>query len=251
MSTNTKYYSLQGRVSFFARNADGSKGAGVWAQNVPKLDLSFETNEESIKESHSGQRMKDLVFEVEKSMKTSFSLQGFSVDNLVRGLWSTKYDIIAGTVSGEELPTGLVVGDYFALDKQNTSAWSLVDSSGTPAALAKDTHYAIVSAFAGHGQILDLTGLTQPIKASYSHAASNALSLLTTRPDDHWLVFDGIETISKSRCYLEIPRHTSKPLSSMPMINNDGVGTMEIEGEALYDGADVNFPLGKFVLAAS
>ena len=64
-------------------------------------------------------------------------------------------------------------------------------------------------------------------------------------------MFDGIETISKSRAYLEIPRHTNSPIPSLPLINNDGVGTMEMTGEALYDGTDVNFPLGKFVLAAA
>ena len=64
MSTVTKHYSLQGRVSKFKRNPDGSKGAGIWHQNVPKLDPAFEVSEESIKESHSGHRLKDLVFEI-------------------------------------------------------------------------------------------------------------------------------------------------------------------------------------------
>lgn len=250
MGTVTKYHSLQGRVSFFKRLPDGSKGAGVWAQNVPKLDLAFEVSEESIKESHSGNKMKDLIFEIEKSLKTSFTLHGFSLDNLVRGLWATKYVVASGSESAEPLPADMVVGDYFQLNQMNSSDWALVDSTGSPVSLVEGTHYAITSAFASMGELLDLTGLTQPIKASYSYAASNALSLLTTRPDDHYLVFDGIDTISKSRAYFEIPRHTSKPLSSLPLINNEGVGTMDVEGEALFDGRDPNFPLGKFVLAA-
>lgn len=251
MSTTTNYYSLQGRVSFFKRLPNGKKGAGVWAQNVPKLDLTFEVSEESTKESHSGQRMKDLVFEIEKSMKTAFTLQGFNIENLARGLWASRYSVASGTVTGEALPADLVVGDYFALEEQNTSDWNLVDSTAVPVPLVEGTHYALISAFAGHGQILDLSGVTQPFSASYSHAASNALSLLSSRPDDHWLVFDGIDTISKSRAYLEIPRHTTKPTGSFSMINNEGAGTMDLEGEALYDGTDVKFPLGKFVLGAA
>lgn len=251
MSTTTQYFSLQGRLSKFKRNPDGSKGAGIWHQNCPKFDLTLEVSEEAIKESHSGNKMKDLVFEIEKGIKTAYTLHGFSVENLVAALWSSRYTVAAGTASAEELPSALVVGDYFALDKQNTSDWVLVDSTGAPVTLTAGEHYALVSAFAGHGQILDLTGLTQPIKASYSYAESNALSLLTTRPDDHFLVFDGIETISKSRAYLEIPRHTNSPISSLPLINNDGVGTMEMSGEALFDGTNPNFPLGKFVLAAA
>ncbi|WP_182212432.1 hypothetical protein [Stenotrophomonas acidaminiphila] len=252
MSTVTKYYSLQGRVSFFTRLPNGKKGVGVWAQNVPKFDLSFEVNEESTKESHSGQRLKDLVFEIEKAMKTAFTLNGFTLDNLARGLWASRYTVASGTVSGEPLPADLAVGDYFALEKQNTSDWSLVDSTVSAAVpLVEGTHYALVSAFAGHGQLLNVTGLTLPILASYSNAASNALSLLSMRPDDHWLVFDGIDTISKARAYLEISRHTSKPTGSLPLINNEGKGSMDLEGEALYDGAAPDFPLGKFVLGAA
>ena len=251
MSTVTKYFSLQGRVSFFKRQPDGSKGAGIWAQNVPKLDIGLSVSEESIKESHSGNKMKDLIIEIEKGMTTSLTLNGFTLDNLARGLWASRYSVVGGSVSGELLPADLVVGDYFGLDQQNTSAWALVDSTGSPVSLVAGTHYALISAFAGHGQVLDLTGLTQPLRASYTYAASNALSLLTTRPDDHYLVFDGIETVSKSRAYMEIPRHTSKPAASLPLINNQGVGSMDMEGEALFDGTDPNYPFGKFVLAAA
>lgn len=252
MSTTTKYFSLQGRVSMFQRLPNGKKGPGVWMQNVPKLDLAFEVSEETTKESHSGNRMKDLVIEIEKSMTTAFTLHGFNIDNLAMALWSSRYSVAAGTVSGELLPAELDVGDYFALELQNTSEWSLVDSDDdSPAALVEGEHYAVISKFAGHGQLLKKTGLTLPIKASYSNAASNAMSLLTTRPDEHYLVFDGIETISKSRAYLEIPRHSAKPISSLSLINNEGVGTMDIAGEALFDGSDAKYPLGKFVLGAS
>ena len=251
MSSITKYFSLQGRVSFFERTPAGKKGVGLWAQNVPKLDLSMEVTEESVKESHSGNKMKDLVFEIEKALTTAFTLHGFNTDNLARALWASRFNIVGGTASAELLPAGLTVGDYFALDHQNTSAWALVDSTGAPVSLVADQHYALVSAFAGHGQILDLTGLAQPLKASYSYASSNALSLLTTRPDEHFLVFDGIETISKARAYLEIPRHTSKPASGLSLLNNEGVGTMDLEGEALFDGTDPDYPLGKFILSAA
>ena len=249
MSSTTNYFSLQGRVSFAQRLPSGKAGAVVWAQNVPKLDLAFEVSEESVKESHSGNRLKDEVFEIEKSIKTAFTLHGFNIDNLLRGLWASKYSTVAGSASAEELPT-LEAGDYFKLDHENTSAWSLVDSTGAPVPLVEGTHYAVTSYFAGHGELLDLTGLTQPILASYSYGGTDALSLLKTRPDDHFLMFDGIDTNSGAKAYLEIPRHTSKPLSSLPLINNEGLGTMEMEGEALYNGS-VDFPLGRFVLAAA
>lgn len=118
-------------------------------------------------------------------------------------------------------------------------------------ALIPGTHYAVTSAFAGMGEILSVTGLTQPILADYDYAATNALALLQQQPDEGYLMFDGIDTVSKSRAYLQIPRHQSKPISGLQLINNEGAGTMEFTGEALYDGQDPDFPLGKFVLAAA
>ena len=99
MSTVTKYFSLQGRLSKFKRNVDGSKGAGIWFQNVPKFDLAIEVSEESIKESHSGNKMKDLIFEVEKGIKTAYTLHGFALENLVSALWASRYTVATGTVS--------------------------------------------------------------------------------------------------------------------------------------------------------
>lgn len=251
MATRTDYYSLQGRVSFALRQDNGKPGAVRWAQNVPKMDLAVEVNEDSTKESHSGSRLKDLIFAIEKSMTTAYTINGLTLENLMAAFWATKFSVNSGSASAEVLPEDLAVGDYFKLDFENTSAWSLVDSTGTPVALVEGTHYAITSAFAGIGEILSLAGLTQPIKASYSYAASNALSLLGTRPDELFLMFDGIDTISNRHVYLEIPRHAAKPTSGFSLINNDGKGAMEFSGEALYDGTDANYPLGKLVLAAA
>lgn len=247
MSTKTDYYSLQGRLSFATRLAGGKVGPVVWAQNVPKLELSIEVSEESSKESHSGQRLKDFVMSIENTLKTSYTLNGFTLDNLAAAFWSSKLSITGGTASGEALPT-LDVGNYFQLDHQNTSSWALVDSNGTPTTLVEGTHYAITSAFAGQGEILSITGLTQPIKASYSYATSNALSLLSQRADELHMLFDGIDTVSGRHVFLHIPRHSAKPTGGFALINNEGKGALEFEGEALYDGTDAAYPLGKFVM---
>ena len=251
MATTTQYYRLQGRISFAERLANGKRGKIRWAQNCPSFQLGLEMEEEEIKESHTGHRGKDLIIALEKGMTTEYSLHGFSIENLAAALWATRYQIEAGTVTGEALPDDLVAGDYFGLDHQNTSDWALTDSRGTPVELEDGTHFALISAFAGHGQILDLDTLTPPVLASYSYAASNALALFATQPDETMVLFDGIETISKSRCYLEIPRHQSRPISALQLINNEGAGTMEFTGEALMDGADPDFPFGKFVMAAA
>lgn len=252
MSSTTKYYSLQGRLSFAERLPNGKPGRIRWAQNAAALSLSQEITEESITESHSGHRAKDQIIVLEKALTTGYTLHGFTLDNLAAALYASRFAIASGSVSGEPLPPDLEVGDYFSFDNENTSDWSLVDSSsGTAVPLVKDEHYAITSPFAGHGQVLSLTGLTPPLLASYSYAASNALSLFASTPDETMLMFDGIETVSKARAYLEIKRHQSRPVSTLQLINNEGAGTLEFTGESLFDGSDPDYPYGRLVLAAA
>ena len=252
MGTQTEYFSLQGRLSFGDRLPNGKPGRVRWAQNAAALSIALAITEESIKESHSGHRAKDQIIVLEKGVTTEYTLHGFNVDNLADALYAGRHAITAGSVSAEPLPAELEAGDYFALDHQNTSAWALVDSASPAVPLVEDTHYAITSPFAGHGQLLQaVTGLQKPILASYSYAASNALALFSTTPNETFLMFDGIDTIRKRRIYLELARHQSKPVSGLQLINNEGAGTMAFTGEALYDGRDPDFPYGKLVMAAA
>lgn len=251
MSTATNYYSLQGRVSFGKRNSDGSLGPVAWAQNVSALELTMTVDTTDLKESHSGQRLVDCKFTTGKSMTTKLTLYGLKVDHLVKALWATLYAVTAGTASSEAAPMGLAVGDIVQLDHRHVSAVTGVDSTGTPVTLVAGTHYNVLSAAAGQIEIVSLTGITQPLLFSYSYSDSNALALLTTRPDDHYLIFDGKDTEGGASVYVEIPRHYIKPASSLPLINNDGLGTLEMEGEALYDGTNVNFPFGKLEFTAA
>lgn len=254
MSSTTKYFSLQGRISFALRLESGKPGVVRWAQNCPKFDLAINTTEETVKESHSGQRLEDLVFATEKTLRTAYTLHGFNIDNLAEALYGEKYTVVAGTASAEVAPSGLEVGDIIKLDHERVSTVTGVDSTGSPVTLVEGTHYEVVSAFAGHIKILSLTSLTQPLKFSYSFAETNALALLKSEPDELYIMFDGINTVDQEPVYLEIYRHRAKPTSGLQLINS-GVGTLEFEGSALYDGtkaADPNLgTLGRMVFKAA
>lgn len=254
MSNSTKYFSLQGRISFALRQVSGKPGAVRWAQNCPKFDLAISTTEETVEESHSGQRLEDLVFSTKKSLRTAYTLHGFNIDNLAEGLYGEQYTVIAGTASAEVAPSALEVGDIIKLDHERVSSVTGVDSTGSPVTLIEGTHFEVVSAFAGHIKILSLTTIVQPLKWSYSYAETNALALLKSNPDELYVMFDGINTVDQEPVYMELYRHRAKPMSNLSLIN-DGVGTMEFEGSALYDGtkaADPNLgTLGRMVFKAA
>lgn len=110
MSAITKYFSLQGRLSFAARLPNGKPGAIHWAQNASALQLALEVSEESIKESHSGSRAKDFVMSIENAITTSYTLYGFTIANLAAALWASRFNVVSGSVTGEPLPAALAVG---------------------------------------------------------------------------------------------------------------------------------------------
>lgn len=252
MSNTTKYFSLQGRVSFATRDGSGNPGVVRWAQNCPKFEISIETDEETVKESHSGLRLEDFNFPTGISIKTAYTLHGFNIENLAQALWATKYTVNASTASNEVAPLGLVAGDIIKLDHENVSAVTAVDSTGSPVTLVAGTDFEVVSAFAGHIRILNVGGLTQPFKFSYSYATTNALALMKGAADEVILMFDGVNTANQEKVYLELYRHRAKPTSGLALIN-DGVGTLEFEGSALYDGTRATDPnlgtLGRMVFA--
>ncbi|MGO1072563.1 hypothetical protein [Lysobacter sp. CA199] len=247
MATNTQYFSLQGKLHIGKRLPNGSLGALRWAENCPKFDLTIETEEESIKESWSGQKLEDLILEKSKTVKVALSLHGFSPDNVAMGFYSKLFKRVAGTVTNEPLPADLKVGDYFKLDKPNTSSIVLTDSTASPVTLVVGTHYRIDSQFGGIGELISVSGITQPIKGAYSYAESNALPLFTQRPEEVWLVFDGKNTTDGSSVLIDLYRTKFKPAASLPIINNEGVGTIDLEGSVLLDGGKVADPtLGGF-----
>lgn len=253
MASETKYFSFQGKTSTGKRNADGSLGALTWQQNNSKLDLALEVTQETIKESHSGQRSDDFIFPTAKTLNFSLSLYGATPENFARAFHAGNVVVASGTVTDEAFPDDLVVGDYVKLDHEGVSALVLTDSTGSPVTLTLDTHYSIDSAFGGRIKILDLTGLTQPISAAYSYASSNSLALLNATPEEVYLIFDGVDTANgNAPVYMEIYRAATKPVGSMSMIHNEGVGTIEMEGTALFDATKAADPvfggLARFVM---
>lgn len=252
MASKTKYFSLRGKVLFATILPDGSFGAARWALNAPKCDLTIDSTEETVKESFSGQDLDDLVYYPDKSVKIALSLSSFDPDNLAMALYANKVVNVSGSASAEPLPSALVAGNIIKLDHERISSLALVDSAGTPASLVLGTHYNLFSAFGGLVEIVNVASLTQPFKASYSYAETNSVALFASQPDDVGVIFDGVDSISGDPVYFELYRSRFAPAKSLPLINEKGAATLDLDGRALYDSTraidPVLGPFGRMVM---
>lgn len=241
-----KDFSFQGKVYLGARIAGGKPGALRWVGDAPRCEVSLSTDSETRRESYSGQRLTSARLQTGSDAQVSLTLNWANPENLALGLYGEVRSIAAGTVTGEILPSGLVAGDSIALDHGGVSALVVTDSNGTPATLVEGTHYNLDSAAGGVINIIDLATFTQPLKAAYSHTASQDVTMFTAKPPERYLLLDGINTLDGSPVKVRLYRVQFDPASSVPMIN-ESFGQLELSGAALYDDeASQDAELGGF-----
>lgn len=239
------YFSGQGRIYLAERDVNGDAEAFDHIGNAPVFNLELATDTVEHRESRSGQRVTDLILTTAKSVTVNLTLEEFTLENLAKALYGSITEVAGGTVTVETFPT-VESGQYVKLDHGKVTLLVLTDSTGSPVTLDGD-NYELMSAATGMIRIKDLTGLTQPIKAAYTYAASKKVNMFTQPRKDYWLRFDGVNTADQDKaCTVDIYKVSLNPAASLPLIN-DELAQLELTGGALYDDLKPNSgALGKF-----
>lgn len=235
-------FSLQGKIYSAMRNATtGQRSELTWMGNAGTATLAIAVEKSDKNESFSGSRGLYGSLITAKSGTLNLTLDEFTAENLALALHSTKVAVTAGTVTDEALPGSLVAGDEVQLDERFVSALVLTDSTAvTPVTLVEGTHYEVVSAAGGVIKILDVTALTQPLKAAYSHAAADSLAIFADAvPPERWIFFDGINTVTGERVLLDLYRVQFDPVTDFGLINEDW-GGLSLTGSLLVDPINLN-----------
>jgi hypothetical protein len=239
-------FSFQGKVYLGTRLAGGIAGALRWVGDASKCDVSLKTDSETRKESYSGNRLPTARLQKGNDATIAMTLNWANADNLVLGLYGTKSTVASGSVTGEILPSALVVGDVITLDHGGVSALVITDSTGSPLTLTAGTDYELTSPNGGMVTIKNLGAYVQPFKAAYAHTASSDVTMFTAAPPERYLLLDGINTLDNSPVKLRLYRTQFDPASTIPLIN-DSFGTLELSGTVLYDSeAAADDTLGGF-----
>jgi hypothetical protein len=233
------YYSFQGGIYLYKRNASGQRTGGWFIGNAPKASLDLSVDRRTHKESTSGQRLTDKVTTTTKKGRLKMTLEDIQKKNLLLAFAGTEQSL-SGSYSGSNYDTfasDLAVGDIVKLDKFNVSTLVIKDSAGTPATLVLDTDYKIHSAKHGLIEILNLGSYQQPFRAQYAYAATTVITGYTAADDEEYYVYCALnndEPATDQAIGIEIYRNIFDPVAALALIN-DEQGQLEMEAEVLRD----------------
>lgn len=241
----TQYFLGQGKVYIAARDASGKPKAQRWLGDVSAAKVGLKSTTAEQKESYSGQRATAKKVVVGKEASVDLTLMEISKDNLSLALVGKATSLASGSVSGEALPAGLVAGDRVSLKYPKVSAVAITDSAGTPVVL-DPSKYDVIGDF-GAIVLKDVSGVTQPLKAAYTHAALESVSMFTAAQSEVFLRYEGINLAEGGvPIVVELYKVNTDPLKDLALIT-DKFADMNISAAVLIDPAKpVDDELGQF-----
>lgn len=234
-------FSFQGEVFLGDRLSGGLPGPLTWVGDSPKATLALANDTEKRTESYTGMRRQSAVLDKGGSATLNMTLNYASSKNLVLATWGTLNQVAAGSVTNETFPT-VAVGDVIALEHGGVSSVVLTDSTGSPVTLTLGTHYKLRSANGGTIEILSITGLTQPIKAAYSHTDSSDIAMFGQPSPERYFFLAGVNTIDQSPIRARLYRCKFQPVTGLDLVN-DSFGQIELQADVLWDNEAAQDPL--------
>lgn len=235
---DTNYFIGKGPLYVADRDASGNPGA---LEDVGEVMISLEVTKEYKDNFTSRYELnhKDARVPVSQEVKGSITLKEVTAKNLERILHGTRTVEAGGAVVSQAFPAGVVAGEEHRLPgfAGIASALTIKDSAGGGGAtLTLGTHYTVDLTY-GRVKFLDVTGFTQPFKASFTNAASTRNSILTRRVVNKFLRFEGINVGNNGgakRFLAELYNCTLHPAQKVDLKGED-FATYELAFEALVD----------------
>jgi hypothetical protein len=227
------------------------KGGLQFMGNITKASLQLTPEKLTHVESFTGDRNTDVTWTRKRSGKISLTIEDLTTkQNLSAQLGGTPKLISTGSATGvflvsinateptfRPLKTGLpTVGVKYALGyRADNGTWQpykniasttlvVTDSAGTPATLALNTNYSVVSWRQGWIVFNDVTGFTGPIKAAFTYG----------------LVKDKLPNNINMQLYYKLSHQNVSNI-----VLKDAAGTPVIVNTAYYD-VDLDFGLVSF-----
>lgn len=228
------YASFQGRVFLGKRDALGNPIEVRSPGNVAELKLSLKTDVVEHFESQTGQRSLDHRMIKQKSATVMLTIEEFTKENLSLALYGSHVATAGGNVIAEPLPNPVVIGDRYVLAHPKVSSLVVRDSAVSPATLDVGDEYTVDADF-GAIQFLNVTGFTQPFKASYAYGAVTEIGIFTQPLPERFLRLEGINTAQgNAKVLVELYRIAFDPLKELGLITEE-YNKFELEGSLLAD----------------
>lgn len=228
-------WSGQGPAFWANRDANGDPIAPFkWFGNAPTFELGLATQELTHKESYSGLRAIDARITTETNATVNITVDDFKETNLelaTRGDGSE----IATTTSTETVLSGAPeLNTLYAVNAVGrVSGFSLTDNGVAISA----TKYSWDAS--GVFQFNDVAGMTGPIAATYTNAASRQVGVFKTAAPEIWTRLYGKNTAVSvgsdfERMIVDIFKNRLDPAETISLIS-DEFNQLQMKGNALSD----------------
>lgn len=231
---NVSLFSLQGYLKIGPRLPSGKPGALWWAGNVPAAQLELTNSTKKIKESFTGQRADYGKITTERGGRLTGSFGEWSLKGLALGLHAKDVLVPTGTVTAEIFPDDLENGDEVRLDHAYASSLVLTDSTPTTPLVVTPSHYKLTGHNDAVVQLLNKAAYVQPLKGAYSYAAARNLDIFAQQPEDVYVLFDGINTVTGKGVLIDMFRASFDPFSELGLIQEEE-GSLEFGADLLLD----------------
>lgn len=227
-----KLYIVQGYMLIGPRTSAGGPGRQWWAGNVSEATLELAEDSYRKFRTFGGiQRVRSLApGHVAGRLVGHFDQ--WNTRNLALGLYADGATAAGGTVTSEPLPSGLQRGDIVSLAHPYAGAVTFRTASGAilPAAMFRRFgHNGRAYMLAG-----DPAGHAQPFTASYSYSSHESVESFTRRPDDAYVVLDGINAVSKQPVLIDVYLARFDPFPALGLIDNT-MRTLAFSADVIVD----------------
>lgn len=233
-------WSGQGPVFWANRDANGDPVAPFkWFGNAPSFEFGLAVEELTHKESYSGLRAIDARIDTELNSSVTLTVDDFKESNMELATRGEASALAGGSVVAEAILSGAPeLNTLYAVKGATGRVSSLVLKS---AAVAIDTSKYSWDA-SGVFQFSNITGVTGPITADYTNAASRQIGVFKTAAPEIWIRMIGKNTAVNSptvatdfeRVIVDAFKVRLSPAETIQMIS-DEFNTLQFNGSALSD----------------
>lgn len=236
------FYSGAGHLFMATKDATTSLPKGMFdVGNSPKIEVALNIERRKHKDSRGANRLVDKIQTVTKGGEFRATLEDIARKNMGVYLSGNQQTLASGSYASSDfdicVDSALAVGSIWKLRKPNVSSLVIKDSAGSPATLDLNTHYRIVDADHGLVEILSLGSFTQPFKAQYTYAATQAVTALSADDNTEYYIYVALlntEPQTDQKLGFDVYRVVFDPAQVLSLINSEQ-GSFEIKGEILRD----------------
>lgn len=234
----SKRWSGQGSASSAQRDTGGVPGAFFGLGRVPTIQIQAKLGLYEERDTESGSRALTNRIPQTKDVDGSLVIESFTPADMARYFYGEAAVKDSGTVTAESLGT-LAANQLAYTANRKISTLVLTDSAGSPATLVAGTHYKVPTAedlIFGRIRIMDVTGLTAPIKAAYSYASAVKIGILTDAAiREHTLRIEMVNTFDNSHLLIVLYRVQFDADGMRDLVTEKGVGQSRLKFSALID----------------